>query len=291
MIDLDTEICSSFESSSSREWLETNGTGSYASSSVSGANTRRYHGLLVAATRPPLGRMVLLSKFEETVMVGGERYEISCNQYPGSVHPDGCKYLTGFRLEPFPVWTYEVAGYVIERKLFMVYGEDTTVISWSVKDRKKRDKTQIMLELKPLLAFRDHHHLRHEDTAFERDYTVEEGLVSIRPYAEMPTLYLAHNAKGIEKQGYWYHDFEYAIERERGFDYHEDLFQPFSMTFDLSAEAVVIASTLRPQTADIKALEDAEIKRRAGLVVRAGKNDESLWPLILAADQFIVARG
>src|SRR5260221_3645893 len=216
MIKLDSNICGSFESSSSREWLETNGTGSYASSSVSGANTRRYHGLLVAATRPPLGRMVLLSKFEETLIIDGESYEISCNQYPGSIHPAGYKFLTGFRLEPFPIWTYEAAGYVIEKKLFMAYGEDTTVISWSVKSRKKSDKTQIKLELKPLLAFRDHHQLRHEDAAFGRDYhQAEENLVSIAPYPDMPTLYLAHNATGIEKQGYWYRDFEYGIEKEQ----------------------------------------------------------------------------
>ena len=79
MIKLDSDICGNFETSSSREWLETNGTGSYASSSISGASTRRYHGLLVAATRPPLGRMVLLSKFEETFVIDGESYEISCN--------------------------------------------------------------------------------------------------------------------------------------------------------------------------------------------------------------------
>ncbi|MEP6787682.1 MAG: glycogen debranching enzyme N-terminal domain-containing protein, partial [Acidobacteriota bacterium] len=291
MIKLESDICNNFDASSSREWLETNGTGSYASSSVSGANTRRYHGLLVAATRPPLGRIVLLSKFEETLTIGDESYEISCNQYPDSVHPAGYQFLTGFRLEPFPVWTYEVAGYVIEKKLFMVYGEDTVVISWSIKNHKKRDKTQIKLELKPLLAFRDHHHLRHEDAAFAVNYMAKEGLVSIQPYAEMPTLYLAHNAAGIQAQGYWYRDFQYAIEQERGFDYREDLFQPFSLSFDLSSDSTVIASTARRQIADAKSLEDAEIKRRANLVVQAEANDESVWPLILAADQFIVARG
>jgi len=290
MIKLDSNICSSFESSSSREWLETNGTGSYASSSVSGANTRRYHGLLVAATRPPLGRMVLLSKFEETLSIDGQKYEISCNQYPGSVHPAGYKFLTGFRLDPFPIWTYEAGGYVIEKKLFMVYGEDTAAISWSVKNREEYDNTQITIELNPLLAFRDHHHLRHEDAGFNGEYQVEDGLISIRPYAEMPTLYLRHNAVWIEKQGYWYRDFEYAIEQERGFDYSEDLFQPFSLSFDLSGAAAVIASTQQRQNTDIGVLEDAEIKRRANLIVQAGTTDESLWPIALAADQFIVAR-
>src|SRR6187399_1415742 len=92
-----------FKDLSSREWLETNGIGGYASSSISGANTRRYHGLLVAATRPPLGRVVMLSKFEETLIKDGEAFELSSNQYPGTIHPTGFAYLKEFRLDPFPV--------------------------------------------------------------------------------------------------------------------------------------------------------------------------------------------
>ncbi len=290
MIDLYTSICSQFESSSSREWIETNGIGGYASSSVSGANTRRYHGLLVAATRPPLGRMVLLSKFEETVIIDGEMYEISCNQYPGKVHPDGCKYLTQFRLDPFPIWTFEVSGVEIEKRLFMPCGENTTVISWSVIGRKKSDKRKVEFELKPLLAFRDHHHLRHEDSSFDRSFQTEENLVSIAPYPEIPRLYFAHNANEIGHQGHWYRDFEYAIEQERGFDYKEDLFQPFSIRFDLATNAVVIASTEPKQIADAKAFEASEISRRAGLIKAAGTADDFTKQLILAADQFIVSR-
>ena len=126
MIELTQDICRDFSEAASREWLETNGIGGYASSTVSGANSRRYHGLLIAATRPPLGRMVLLSKFEETLVIRGERYELSTNQYPGAVHPDGYKYLTGFRLDPFPVWTFDVNGVEIEKSIFMVHGENST---------------------------------------------------------------------------------------------------------------------------------------------------------------------
>ncbi len=291
MIELDSDICSEFESSSSREWIETNGIGGYASSSVSGANTRRYHGLLVAATRPPLGRMVLLSKFEETVVIDGEPFEISCNQYPNNVHPEGYKYLTKFRLDPFPVWTFDVNGVVIEKSLFMVYGENTTVVQWKLTDKSAIRNPQSAIELRPLLAFRDHHHIRREDADFGRHYEVEEHLVSIEPYAEMPRLYLAHNASETEHQGYWYHDFEYAIEQERGFDYREDLFQPFSMRFDLSTEATVIASTEPRQVDDVSGLEKSEMKRRAALVAEAGSKDDFTRQLVLAADQFIVSRG
>ena len=290
MIQLDTEICKTFETSASREWIETNGIGGYASSSISGANTRRYHGLLVAATRPPLGRMVLLSKFEEIIVVDGERHEISCNQYPDSVHPDGYKYLTQFRLDPFPVWTFEVNGVEVEKSLFMAHGENTTVIQWKIKQSAVSASPSV-LELKPLLAFRDHHHLRHEDDGFGRHYEANEDTISIEPYAGMPRLCFGHNAVEIEDQGHWYRDFEYAIEQERGFDYREDLYQPFSLRFDLSTEATVVASTERRDAKDAAKLKKSEMKRRAALIAKSGAKDDFARQLVLAADQFIVARG
>jgi predicted glycogen debranching enzyme len=291
MIDLASDICSSSEASFSREWIETNGIGGYASAAVSGANTRRYHGLLVAATRPPLGRVVMLSKFEETLVIGEARYQLSSNQYPGTIDPEGFKLMTRFRLDPFPVWTYEVAGIEIERSIFMPDGENTAVTRWKITRDESMRPMRPTLEVRPLLAFRDHHHLRREDGQFITDYRTEDGIVSIQPYADMPTLYLAHDAIAVEHQGYWYRDLEYAIEQERGFDFREDLYQPFSLTFDLSAGATVIASTGVRNASDSADLEKSEIKRRADLVVRAETNDESLWPLVLAADQFIVTRG
>lgn len=305
MIELGTEICTDFEAASSREWIETNGIGGYASSSVSGAGTRRYHALLVAATRPPLGRMALLSRFDETVIIDGERFEISCNQYPGSVHPQGFRYLTSFRLDPFPRWTFEIDGVEIERSIFMVHGENTTVCHWKVTNvsevlnqrfENADNGTEVanltfQLELRPLLAFRNHHHIRTVDPQFNTEFTSANEIVSITPYEEMPTLFLAHNADAVEKTGTWYRNFEYAIESERGFDYHEDMFQPFVMKFDLSSEATVIASTEQRVRSQAAEFEKSELKRRADLVVRSQIKDETVWPLVLAADQFIVDRG
>ena len=93
-----------------REWLETNGLGGFASSTITGLNTRRYHGLLVAATKPPVGREVLLSKLEETLLIDGRPFDLSANRYPGVVHPQGFRYLKQFRLDPFPVFTYRSRG-------------------------------------------------------------------------------------------------------------------------------------------------------------------------------------
>src|SRR5262245_16262396 len=108
MIRYGPEVCSHLDAAQRREWLETNGIGGFASSTIVGLDTRRYHGLLAAATRPPAGRTLLLAKLEETLVIGGQRRELSTNRYPGVVHPDGYRLQTGFRLDPFPTFTWEV---------------------------------------------------------------------------------------------------------------------------------------------------------------------------------------
>ncbi len=110
---IDPAVLGDLGALSSREWLETNGLGGFASSTIAGLHTRRYHGLLVAALQPPVARSVLLSKLDETLVIDGRRHELSANQYPGAVHPQGFRYLTGFRLDPFPVFTYDVEGVVV----------------------------------------------------------------------------------------------------------------------------------------------------------------------------------
>jgi predicted glycogen debranching enzyme len=289
MIAFGREITSDFAAASTREWLETNGIGGYASSTIAGAHTRRYHGLLVAATRPPLGRMVLLSKFEETVIIGGQRYELSCNQYPGKIHPEGYKHLVAFRLDPFPIWTFDLDGIEVERSILMIYGENSTVIRWSIMPNSAHPASNPALELRPLVAFRDHHHLRSEGP-IDADVDIEPGIVSVTT-GEDTRLYFAHSADSVEATGDWYRNFEYVIEKERGFDFREDLFQPFRMSFDLSHGAVVVASPSKRQTTDVDKLAESERQRRAGLVATAGASGSVTQQLVRAADQFIVSRG
>jgi predicted glycogen debranching enzyme len=291
MIDFGAEICTNFDEASSREWLETNGVGGFASGTISGANTRRYHGLLTAATRPPLGRVTMLSKFEETVTVDGEIFELSANQFPGAVHPKGYKHLKSFRLAPFPVWIYEVDGIEIEKSVFMVHGQNTTVVQYKLKSQVPSPKSQVSLELKPLLSFVDYHALQRETADFDPQFEVSESSVCVQPYAEMPALYLTHNGLSVEKTGFWYRNFEYAIERERGFDFREDLFQPFSIKFDLRDAAIVVASLEAQKLEDVLGFEAVERGRRDALVFEAEAEDEFSQQLVLAADQFIVRRG
>ncbi|MEP7343118.1 MAG: amylo-alpha-1,6-glucosidase [Acidobacteriota bacterium] len=291
MIQFNENICGNLDEASQREWLETNGLGGFATSTITGLNTRRYHGLLVAAINPPVGRMVLLSKLEETLVMNGERYNLSANQYPSSVHPQGYCYLKEFRLDPFPTFVYEVAGVVIEKSVFMVHGENTTVVQYKLQE-KSREVTDCYLEVHPLVAFRDYHSTAHENGLINDYVEAAEGLATIHPYADLLKLYFAHDANELANTGYWYRNFEYSVERQRGLDFTEDLFNHFALKFDLNknTSATVIAST-QPHTADeANEFRRAEIERRQKLLAGV-KNDELIRTLTLAADQFIVARG
>jgi len=130
MIQFTKETCGNLDAALRREWLETNGLGGFAGSTIVGLNTRRYHGLLVAATKPPVGRVVLLSKMEETLFIDGQPFDLSANRYPGVVHPQGFRYLKQFRLDPFPVFTFEVEGIEIEKTICMIHGENSTLVQY-----------------------------------------------------------------------------------------------------------------------------------------------------------------
>ena len=291
MIHFDETTCGNLEAALEREWLETNGLGGYASSTIVGLNTRRYHGLLMAATNPPVGRMLLLSKLEETLIVNGERFDLSANQYSGAVHPQGYQYLKEFRLNPFPIFVYEIAGVTLEKSVFMVQGENTTVVQYK-RLKKSRTVKECHLEVHPLVAFRDYHSTGHENSILSNHIESVPGLATIKPYADLPQLHFTHNAEELVPTGYWYRNFEFAAERARGLDFSEDLFNHFSLKFDLgkTPSATVIASIEQRDVSDADKLRKAEVNRRKKLLLGT-KSNELIQALTLAADQFIVARG
>lgn len=280
MIEFDAKTIRDFEAATSREWLETNGLGGFSSSTIVGLNTRRYHGLLTAATKPPVGRLVMLSKLEEVLIVNGRRYELSANQYPEVVHPRGFELQTSFRLDPFPVFTYEVEGVKLEKSTFMVQGENTVVVRYQIDSGQP-----VKLEIRPLIAFRDYHSTTHENSALNPQLELSDSQVRIKPYPDLPELYFAHPDAEIDQHGFWYRNFQYSIEQERGLDFSEDLFSPFSLTLELSGEAFIVASTQPRNIRDAQDLLDSELHGR-------GTRDHSLkGRLKSAASQFIVARG
>ena len=294
MIGFGQQMCGDLDAALRLEWLETNGLGGFASSTIIGLNTRRYHGLLVAATNPPVGRMVLLSKLEETLFIDGESFDLSANRYPGVVHPQGFRYLKQFRLDPFPVFTYEVAGIEIEKSVFMVYGENSTVVQYEVKKNNRQESARnLSLEVRPLVAFRDYHSTTHANDAISATVKESPGMASVTPYQGLPSLHLAHDAAELHKTGDWYRNFEYDAERERGLDFSEDLFNPLVLRFDLRLrrQALVIASTERRDVEKVGEYRQAAITRHRDAVVSSPVEDEFARTLAAAAEQYIVARG
>lgn len=284
-IQFDRNICGDPAQSLQREWIETNGLGGFSSSTIAGANTRRYHGLLMAATKPPTVRVLMLSKLEEVLVVGEQRFELSTNLYPGAVHPEGYKFLTGFRLDPFPISTFSVGGVTLEKRVFMPQGENTAVIEYEVLEGR-----ECRLELRPLIAFRGYHELTHANPALNGALRESDGLVSVQPYPDHPELFFAHNAKTVERRGHWYYHFEYPVERERGLDFQEDLFCPCVLSFELAAHrpAITIASTATHSASEAASLKANELDRRR---TAATESDAFEGTLRSAAQQFIVGRG
>jgi len=293
MIQFTSETCGNLDAATRREWLETNGIGGFASSTIIGLNTRRYHGLLVASTKPPVGRVVMLSKLEETLFIDGKAFDLSANRYPGVVYPQGLRYLKQFRLDPFPVFTYEVEGVEIEKSVFMVQGENTSVVQYELtKNNDPAQRNNLSLELRPLIAFRDYHSTTHENESINCEFESRPGLATITPYQGLPSLRLAHNAGELRKTGNWYRNFQYDAERERGLDFTEDLFNPLTLGFDLSLllQVTVIASIEQHDLAQANELRKAEIARRNDIVASSPLADDFAQHLTAAADQYIVSR-
>jgi predicted glycogen debranching enzyme len=288
IIEFGPDTFSDIEGSLQREWLETNGLGGFASSTILGLNTRRYHGLLTAATRPPGGRMVLLSKLEDAVIVEDKRYDLSANQYPGVLYPRGFEFLASFRLHPFPVFTYRIGETEIEKRVFLVHGENTVIVEYAL-----HGGPDCTLELRPLIAYRDFHNLTHRNESLNPNFVFEANWIRLTPYAELPPLHIAHNGAVIEQSGNWYYNFEYERERERGLDFQEDLFNPFVARYTLSAgeTATFIASTQPVCASDAPELRRRETTRRSNVIAASPSTDPLIQSLAAAADQFLVKRG
>jgi len=185
-----------------------------------------------------------------------------------------------------------VDGIQIEKTVFMVQGENTTIIQYQITSNATLPEG-IELELRPLIAFRDYHSLTHENGSLDRKVETKPGVASMSPYADLPTLHLAHDAVEVQKSGNWYHNFEYDAERERGLDFVEDLFNPCVLRFDLlaKAQAAIIASTEPRDIAKANEYRRSEISRRRANVVRSPVEDDFVKALTAATDQYIVARG
>src|SRR5207253_11293684 len=171
----------------------------------------------------------------------------------GTIHPQGYLYLKQFRQDPFAVFVYEVGGMELEKSVFMIHGENTTVIQYELRGAGQSACT---LELRPLIAFRDYHGTTQENSVIDGSLAIAPRRVTCSPYQGCPDLHLAHTPAEIRRTGDWYRNLEYTMEQERGLDFREDLFNPLVIALDLMAEphAAVVASTELRMAEDVQRL-------------------------------------
>lgn len=273
--------------SSKIEWLETNGLGGYASSTILGLNTRRYHGLLVSSLNPPVEREVIVSKLDETIIIDNKTFELSVNQYPGAVHPQGYNYLDEFRKNLFPEFIYSFNQVKIKKTVAAINGRNTTVIIYDILEAV--DKFEIRLT--PFIAMRNFHSLRKADSNLHAEYSFQKGLLKFKFNDKPTTLFASINVGEFISQQDWYYNFEYLEEMERGLDFREDLFKPgyFTLKVNKGDQLIVTLSTNQINREGVE-LYESELNRRENLVKDINLKDDVLKHLILAADQFIVKR-
>ncbi len=286
LLSKDKNSLTDFSEMSQMEWLETNGLGGWSGSSLSGCHTRRYHGLLMAAIKPPAERMLLVSKLDEIILQEGNPYELGTNQYGDVIAPRGFQYLASFRKDFFPVWIYELPGIRLRKTITMVQGENTTLIRYEVLKTEK----PFTLQLLPLIAARGYHELQHAYNNIFWDVEFKNGLFRNQPFDGAPEIYISVPGSNWKSVNKWYYKFSYLQEKYRGLDYEEDLFNHglFSTELKDGDTLDVILSTENPTGRNADTLFEQEKHRKWSLLM--GVPNDLLRQLVLAADQFIVKR-
>lgn len=291
MLQKDKTILADVPEAIRHEWIETNGLGGWSSSTIISCNTRRYHGLLVAATKPPAERMNLLSKLDETIVtnssVGPVRYELGTNLYPNNtIHPNGNKYLQKFSKELFPQWNYCADHVQLSKTIAMVQNENTTLVLYKVEEATE----PFILELRPFVAARGYHSLQHEGPQLQWNAEFENDVFHSIPDGETD-LFIKIPGATYQHAPAWFNDFQYSVEQYRGLDFEEDLLSHgvFSVQLQKGDVLGVIISTADPSDKDAAILFQKEEKRK--LFLLNNNTDDVTKQLLLAADQFIVKRG
>jgi predicted glycogen debranching enzyme len=272
------------------EWLETDGLGGFAMGPVSGPRTRRYHGLLAVARKPPTDRVMLVNGFEAWVVTPYGRWPLSAQRYtPGVTVPDDTPYSVTFTHEPWPTWTFQLPdGTTIVHELVVPDGTPAIALSW----RATVTRPGITLVVRPFITGREIHALHVENAAFDMSATVVAGGVHWQPYPSVPGIVSLSNA-AYTHDPQWYRHVQYDLDRARGYDFVEDVAAPGVLTWSLSAgpAAWVLAAETDESSQWIGRARSAialaertrreERRRRATLAA----------PLRRAGDQYIVRRG
>ncbi len=300
-VQLGREVCGDLDVAEKREWLVTNGIGGFASGTVAGTATRRYHGLLIAALQPPAARTVLVSGLDESVRYLDASHSLATNRWAsGFISPSGYLQIESFHLEGTkPVWRYALADALLEKRVWMKQGENTTYVQYSLL----RSSAPIDLDAKVLVTYRDFHSTTHADGWNIRVEPIEYGLQVTAFDGAVPFVMKSANVL-FQPRNEWYRDYFLPAERERGLDDREDRF--FAGFFHARLEVgqsitLVLSTDLNPsldgdQARAAQANYDLNLfqvwQKQYASISKSPAEDEPgwLWQLVLAADQFVVKR-
>src|SRR5271157_3340600 len=296
-VEFGRDICGDLEAAERREWLVTNGIGGFASGTVAGLLTRRYHGVLVAALKPPLGRTLLVSKLDELTEYDGETYPLTTNRWAGgTLDPQGNRCIERFRLEgTTPVWTFACADALLEKRVWMQQGANTTYIGYKLV----RASRPLELTVKALVNYRDYHSSTHAGDWRMKIQPVERGLRTEAFDGARPFWLLSSEAS-VEAAHEWYRNFDLAVERYRGLDDREDHLHAgtFRARLEPGESVTIVATTEAAPALYARSAWEAQSARARNLIDQWSKPNKELssgapaWigQLVLAADQFIVGR-
>ena len=277
-----------------KEWVVTNGLGAICSSSVLGANTRRYHGLLVAPLLPPARRHLLISKVDESLKVGDDKFDLYtniCENYVSS----GYKYLESFEKEYVPIFRFNVNGIKIEKKISFVYGRNTVVVTYKIENKKK----PATFVLTPIVNFRDFHSLYSGDKFdLKQKNNKSKVRIEINGNGSTPIYMYVKQSNYIEHTNDIFRNMYYLKEEERGFYPEENLIVPGRFEVEIEPneiKEITFVGSLEDNIEEIdgfKVIEN-EIARLDNIIKNTGlikNNNEFGKDLIIASDNFVIYR-
>jgi predicted glycogen debranching enzyme len=295
LISFGREICGDIGTAESREWLVTNGLGGFASGTAGGQLTRRYHGLLIAALRPPLGRTLLVPKFDEVAEYDGLPYPLATNRWrSGVIEPQGYRRIEEFHLESMcPVWTYACADALLSKKIWMEQGANTTYVRY----RLERASASVKLSIKALVNYRDFHSLTRAGNWRMGISKVEHGLC-VNAFAGATPFYVLSSSANAQTNHQWYRAFELSVERARGMGSQEDHLHAGTFVVDLKPgdSVLLVASTDAQPDLEAQSALQRHDQREKTLLEQFHDSHRGVqipnWidQLALAAGQFVVKR-
>ena len=287
-----------------REWILANGTGGFCSTTIIGANTRRYHGLLVAPLVPPAQRHVLVSKVDESIEINGNTYNLYTNLCKNFIS-DGYKNLESFEKEILPVFTYKIQDVKIVKTISMIYGRNTVVLQYKIKNGKNKS----IFKLAPILNFRDFHKMNTDHNfTLKQECTKNKVRVEIDGNASIPIYLFTTDGIYIEHNNDIFKNMFYLKEEERGFFAEENLIVPGRYEIELKPrelKEITFVASLEDNTEQIDSnkvfkeeidrvqniIENTELLKNKTKLTKQEKDYNNLMKeLIIASDTFVLNR-